>query len=120
MAAGPQVGFNIGDTDFNWQNALTEGITTITNQTTGQTQTLDQLGSTFQLKKSSFGINVGAGVYLLKHFEVGFVYNIPLGNTADLDRYKTNAEGVLSVLADDISKMDVKANTWQVSAAFYF
>ena len=96
IAAGPQVGFNIGDTEFDL----------------GDTQ--QQVKDKFQLKKSTFGINVGAGVYLFKHLEVGAVYNIPLGNTADI-------EGSVVTAAQDLQKKyDVKSNTFQISAAIYF
>lgn len=96
-AVGPQFGFNVGDADFSFKNAVS------------------QVEDKFQLKKATFGINVGAGVYLLKRLEVGFVYNIPLGNTADY------SEGTaLSGTVEAAKKFDVKSNTWQVSAAVYF
>lgn len=94
-AVGPQFGFNVGDTEFNVMNL---------------NSTVEQATDKFQLKKATFGINVGAGVYLLKRLEVGFVYNIPLGNTADIN------DGVVEAA----KKFDVKSNTWQVSAAVYF
>ena len=94
-AAGPQFGFNVGDTEFNIMNL---------------NGTVEKATDKFQLKKATFGINVGAGVYLLKRLEVGFVYNIPLGNTADIN------DGVVEAA----KKFDVKSNTWQVSAAVYF
>lgn len=96
-AVGPQFGFNVGDADFSLKNAVS------------------QVEDKFQLKKATFGINVGAGVYLLKRLEVGFVYNIPLGNTADY------SEGTaLGGTVEAAKKFDVKSNTWQVSAAVYF
>lgn len=94
LAAGPQVGFNVGDTNINIGHLA---------------DSKDQINDTFQLKKATFGINLGAGVSVLKHLEVGFVYNIPLGNTADIKS--------LDSLKD---KYDVKSNTFQVSAAIYF
>ena len=54
-------------------------------------------------KKAEVGINVGAGLKLLNHLQVGANYNIPLGDTADIDgggSYKTK--------------------TWQVSVAYIF
>ena len=99
LAAGPQFGFNVGDSDFN---------------VTDLSDTQEKINSKFQLKKATFGINLGLGVYLFKHLEVGAVYNIPLGNTADI---KGNAVNV----ADNMQKnYDVKSNTFQVSAAIYF
>ena len=52
-------------------------------------------------KKAEVGINVGAGLKLLNHLQVGANYNIPLGNTAG-----TNAS--------------YKTKTWQVSVAYIF
>lgn len=99
LAAGPQVGFNVGDTDIDLKYF---------------DDTKQQINDKFQLKKATFGINLGAGVYLSKHLEVGAVYNIPLGNTADI-------EGTVADVAKTIQdKYDVKSNTFQVSAAFYF
>jgi len=102
LAAGPQFGFNIGDTDYEW------GIKTLSSEGTSQ------INNTFQLKKSTFGVNVGAGIFLFKHLEVGAVYCIPLGNTADMD---TDIIGIAQNVKDNV---DVKHNTFQVSAALYF
>ena len=55
-------------------------------------------------KKAEVGINVGAGLKLLNHLQVGANYNIPLGNTADIEG--TNAS--------------YKTKTWQVSVAYIF
>ncbi len=90
LAAGPQFGFNIGDSKIEWQNPV------------------DYAQNKFQLKKSTIGVNVGAGITLLKFLELGAVYNIPLGNTADFD------------IQNAIEEYDVKSNTFQVSAAIYF
>ena len=58
----------------------------------------------FEKKKAEVGINVGAGLKLLNHLQVGANYNIPLGNTADIEG--TNAS--------------YKTKTWQVSVAYIF
>ena len=55
-------------------------------------------------KKAEVGINVGAGVKLLNHLQVGANYNIPLGDTAKL-------EGIDG---------SFKTKTWQVSVAYIF
>lgn len=55
-------------------------------------------------KKAEVGINVGAGVKLLNHLQVGANYNIPLGDTADIKG--TNGS--------------YKTKTWQVSVAYIF
>ena len=99
IAAGPQFGFNVGDDDFSW--------------------TMDGVNNSFQLKKSSLSLNLGAGVTVLKHLEIGFAYNIPLGNTSD-----ASVLGVAGNLAgeawDTITGNDAKTNTWSISAAYYF
>lgn len=57
-------------------------------------------------KKREIGINVGAGVKLFRHLQVGANYNIPLGDTAKLD-----GEGVDG---------SYKTKTWQFSVAYMF
>ena len=90
LAAGPQFGFNVGDDEFKW---TTNGVE-----------------NTFQLKKSAFSINLGAGVTLLKHLEIGFAYNIGLGKTADVTVEQASQE----------IKDDTAPKSWQISAAYYF
>ena len=93
VAAGPQFGFNVGDSEFKW-----------TDKTSYQ--------NTFQLKKSNFSINLGAGVYLTKHLEVGFAYNIAMGKTADAS-WKQAWDTT-------VKNDDTKAKSWQISAAYFF
>lgn len=95
VAAGPQFAFNVGDKDFKLNK---EGK--------------ELAESTFQLKKSSFSINLGAGVYLSKHLEVGFAYNIALGSTADAS-WKAATDAALH-------NDDTKPKSWQISAAYLF
>ena len=90
LAAGPQFGFNVGDDEFKW---TTNGVE-----------------NTFQLKKSAFSINLGAGVTLLKHLEIGFAYNIGLGKTADVTVEQASQE----------IKDETAPKSWQISAAYYF
>lgn len=85
LTAGPQFGINVGDENFK-----------ITNT------------DNYQLKKTNFSINLGAGVSLLSHLEVGFNYNIALGKTGDFSL--NNAK----------NEYDSKNNAWQISAAYYF
>ena len=98
IAAGPQFGFNIGDDEFSWTVSGTQ--------------------NTFQLKKSSLSLNLGAGVTVLKHLEVGFAYNIPLGNTGDADVLSAAGTAVSNTWKDIMD--DAKTNTWSISAAYYF
>ena len=58
-------------------------------------------------RKSEVGINVGAGLKLFRHLQVGANYNIPLGDTAKL---KDEGEELGSY----------KTKTWQVSVAYIF
>jgi opacity protein-like surface antigen len=90
LAAGPQISFNVGDDEFKW--------------------TKDGVNNTFQLKKSAFSINLGAGVTILKHLEVGFAYNLGLGKTADVTFDQATKE----------IKDDTAPKSWQISAAYYF
>ncbi len=57
-------------------------------------------------KKAQVGINLGAGVKLIKHLQVGFNYNIPFG-----DSYTLKAAG---------EALGAKNKTWQISAAYIF
>lgn len=93
LAAGPQFSFNVGDDEFKWTDK-------------------DSRNNTFQLKKSSFSVNLGAGVYLSRHLEIGFCYNIAMGSTADAS-WKSATDGVLK-------EDDAKPKSWQVSAAYFF
>lgn len=93
VAVGPQFGFNIGDDEFKWKDK-------------------DNYERTFQLKKSSFSVNLGAGVYLSDHFEVGFTYNIAMGKTADAS-FK---DAVKTATTND----ETKAKAWTISACYYF
>ena len=93
VAAGPQFGFNIGDDEFKWKDK-------------------DNYERTFQLKKSSFSVNLGAGLYLSDHFEVGFTYNIAMGKTADA----TFKDAVKTATTND----ETKAKAWTISACYYF
>lgn len=64
----------------------------------------------FDKKKTQVGINIGAGVKLIKHLQLGVNYNIPLGNSGEVS-FKDGVDAVLS---------DYKTKTWQLSAAYIF
>ncbi len=70
--------------------------------------------NSYTLKSSQFSWNVGAGVKLVSHLQVGYNYNIDLGNTADVN--SKSATGAIAGLA--FGKM--KNNTHQVSVAYIF
>ena len=61
-------------------------------------------------RKALLGVNVGAGLKLLKHLQLGVNYNIPLGMSGDV----SGREGVNSVF------YKYKTKTWQISAAYMF
>lgn len=87
LAAGPQFGFNIGD----------------------KHQTLIEDVADWKLNTSNFSVNVGAGVMLLSHLQVGASYNIVCGKTGEV----TVFDGVKEVVRG-------RSNTWQISLAYYF
>lgn len=84
IAAGPQFGFNIGNK---------KGF-------------MD-----YELKKNNTTFNVGAGVKLIRHLQVGVNYNFALSHTATIDVPRA---------ADGIETIKIKNNTWQVSLAYLF
>ena len=87
LADGPQFGFNVGD----------------------KNQSLYKDVAEWRLNTSNFSVNVGAGVMLLGHLQVGANYNIVCGKTGEI----TVLDGAESVLRG-------RSNTWQISAAYYF
>ena len=91
LAAGPQFGFNVGSKNI--------GI-------------VDEV-SNFRFKDSNLSVNLGAGVNLISHLEIGFCYNIACGKTGDFEVQKGVLEGVSNVVK-------AKNNSWQISAAYYF
>lgn len=103
VATGPQFAFNIGDKNY---------VPEIGNVT----GTIDEVKEDFQLKKSEFSWNVGAGVTVLKHVRVGYNYNIAIGNTAD---YSVTLKDV-SGLAEKAYNGEFKNNTHQISLTYIF
>lgn len=93
-ALGPQVAFNVGDSEFKWTDSKS-------------------YENTFQLKKSMFSLNFGAGVMLFKQLEVGAAYNVEMGNTSDISWGMITDK---STYKDDDSRL----KTWRVHATIYF
>ncbi len=87
-ATGPQFSFNIGSGNVFHDN--------------------------YSLNDSEFSWNIGAGVKLLKHFQVGYNYNIALGHTAEM-----KDDAVNTVWGKTMGK-DFKTNTHQISVAYMF
>lgn len=88
VAAGPQFGFNVGDS----KKVLKT--------------------SSYKFSDSNFSINVGAGVRLIKHIEIGATYNIAVGKTGEIESVADAASGAFSSKG--------RSNSWQISAAYYF
>ncbi len=90
VATGPQFSYNIGGKQI-FENS-------------------------YSLKSSEFSWNVGAGVKLLGHLQVGYNYNIGIGKTGEMDGALSEAAGV----AGKFIGGDVKNNTHQISVAYLF
>ncbi|MDE5677738.1 porin family protein [Phocaeicola sp.] len=80
IAAGPQFGFNIGN-----KNGFMD----------------------YELKKHNTTFNVGAGLKLIRHLQLGVNYNFALSHTATID-------------VNEYETIKIKNNTWQVSLAYLF
>jgi hypothetical protein len=106
LAAGPNFSF-----DINSDN-LTDDLLDITNQTmSGNTPSIDR-------KKAEVSVNIGGGVKLFNHLQLGINYNLPLTDSAK----KNFANGDLGELAGVIDGTSFKTKTkiWQVSVAYLF
>lgn len=90
FAAGPQFGFNVGDKNFD-----------------GTKET------SYRMESTNFSVNLGAGVSLIKHLEIGFNYNIACGKTGE-----ASVKNVLNNTWEQVSRG--RSNAWQISAAYYF
>ena len=55
-----------------------------------------------EAKKAQVALNLGAGVKLLRKLQVGLNYQIPMGNSFEIEN------------------VDIKNKTWQVSLAYMF
>ncbi|AVM57453.1 hypothetical protein C3V43_06535 [Bacteroides heparinolyticus] len=95
IAAGPDFFFNFKDIDL---KALGSGV-----NTDGAVDT----------KKTQVGLNVGVGVKILKHLQVGVNYQIPMGNTFSVG----DAAGAIW---EKVLGKNAKTKTWQISAAYIF
>lgn len=91
---GPQVAFNIGDKDYQW------------NKT-----------SNYALKNSNFSVNLGFGVTALNHLQVSANYNIACGKTADVT-WKTASEAAGGALG--LNKKSSRNNSWQLGVTYFF
>lgn len=83
VAVGPQFGFNVGD---RWFNNICE------------------------FKKNTTSFNVGVGLKMFSHLQVGANYNFALK-----DNGKIHIEDL-----SDLTTIGFKQNTWQISVAYLF
>ena len=93
--AGPQFAFNVGDKEFKWNST-------------------SSYENTFQLKKSTLSVNVGAGVSLLSHLQLTANYNIACGKTGDATVWNTVEKTSEAVVKNG------RTNSWQVGVAYFF
>jgi hypothetical protein len=97
VAAGPQLGLNVGKEKFTFPDD-------------------DGSDNAFWLKRTNFSINLGAGIYLTRHVEVGLAYNIALGKTGNV----TFNKAFKTLTNSDTYSTDSQAKTWMLTAALYF
>lgn len=64
----------------------------------------------FDTKATQVGLNIGAGVKLIQHLQIGVNYQIPLGDSFSW-------KGVGEALGDEIGG-NGKTKTWQISLAY--
>ncbi|MGL4851275.1 MAG: porin family protein [Phocaeicola sp.] len=79
IAAGPQFGFNVGDRSF----------------------------TSLRMDDKNTSFNIGAGVKLIRHLQLGVNYNFGLSDVAVIPM-------------DGSSSIEVKQKSWQISAAYIF
>jgi opacity protein-like surface antigen len=84
VSTGPEFGFNVGGKKWN-----------------------DSWGN-YTLKDSYMSWNIGAGVMLVSHLQLGLGYNFPIGKSGENKRLS------------DYKKVDFKTKTFQVMATYYF
>lgn len=90
VATGPQFSYNIGDKKL--------------------------FDNSYSLKSSQFSWNFGAGVKLVQHLQVGYNFNLGMGNTADV-KSGTVAGEVGNLF---VGKKLKGTNTHQLSVAYLF
>ena len=89
MTIGPQFSFSLGEKDFD----LSETYSTL---------------KSLRLSDSCLSANMGAGIYLTRHVEIGAVYNIAIDKTGELEHYTIN------------DALQTHASAWQIVASVYF
>lgn len=100
IATGPQWNWNVGDKEWNVGKVVDATTNAVSN-----------LSTTFE--SSSLSWNVGLGLILLKHLQVGATYNIPITKGGNILKTAVNT------ISDAIDS-DVKNNTWQIRLGYFF
>jgi len=96
-SVGPQLSFNIGESNFYWENA--EGYR-----------------NHFSLQDTKLSFNLGAGVQVGDHLEAAVYYNIPLGKTADFTWDTLNQH-----LSDQtMHRAKTTTDAWTLSLTYIF
>lgn len=128
IAAGPEFGFNVGETQK------------LVNDLTFNNENKPESGSVqgYIAEKSTLSINAGIGVTLLNHLQVAINYNMPWGKTGEfvyIDSSEIeNAEDIQNgqITLDALEKLsntadkaktainNIKAGTVQLSVAYLF
>jgi hypothetical protein len=128
IAAGPEFGFNVGETQ-----KLVNGLT-FNNENKPESGSVQG----YIAEKSTLSINAGIGVTLLNHLQVAINYNMPWGKTGEfvyIDSSEIeNAEDIQNgqITLDALEKLsntadkaktainNIKAGTVQLSVAYLF
>ena len=129
VAAGPELGFNVGETTKIFNNVTWNDVTGVAKGDI----------SAYVMEKSTLSFNVGVGVTLLNHLQIGLNYTMPWGKTATFQYIDAseleNVEnirsgqnitmGAFEKLGGTIGKAtlttaNIKAGTLQVSMAYLF
>ena len=104
IGAGPEFGFNVGETSKIAKNANGDFLA-------------------YTAKKSTLSINLGAGATLLKHVQLGINYNMPWGNTGDFTYIDAeeleNAENIKNGNDVTVENVTTLAGTAQKMQTFY-
>ena len=106
VATGPQWNWYIGDKSWDLGTVVDAAGNAVGN-----------LESTFE--SSSLSWNIGAGVMLLSHLQLGVSYNIPLTKGGSI--IETAYTNIAAQAANVVSgSSNLKNNTWQIRAAYFF
>ena len=96
VSTGPQFSFALGNKEFSLSNLFSAK------------------NGYFKRENLTTTWNVGAGVRLMKHLEVGLSYNMPLGKTGSA------VLNTVGVPQGHTEVPEYKANTFSVQASYYF